>query len=87
MGSEFLNLAAKYLKDRRPDKLEFNKETHIGVTGSGAKKIKIQNKAELTRNSAPMLASFLVNSALFCIFIFFPPEPVTPMCVAVLERK
>ena len=57
--------------------------THIRVTGSGAKKIKIQNKAELTRNSAPMLASFLVNSALFCIFIFFPPEPVTLMCVVV----
>ena len=28
-----------------------------------------------------MGAEFLVNSALFCIFIFFPPEPVTPMCV------
>ena len=35
------------------------------------KKIKIQNNADLTRNSAPMLASFLVKSALFCIFIFF----------------
>ena len=35
------------------------------------KKIKIQNNADLTRNSAPMLTSFLVKSALFCIFIFF----------------
>ena len=35
------------------------------------KKIKIQNNADLTRNSAPLLASFLVKSALFCIFIFF----------------
>ena len=35
------------------------------------KKIKIQNKADLTGNSAPMLASFPVKSALFCILIFF----------------
>ena len=40
------------------------------------KKIKIQNKAELTRNSAPMLASFLVNSALFCILIFFSARTI-----------
>ena len=59
--------------------------THIDDDGSGAKKIKIQNKAELKRNSAPMLASFLVNSALFCIFIFFPPEPSSSMCVVVFE--
>ena len=59
--------------------------THIDDDGSGAKKIKIQNKAELIRNSAPMLTSFLVNSALFCIFIFFPPEPSSSMCVVVFE--
>ena len=35
------------------------------------KKIKIQNKAELTKNEASMGAEFFVNSALFCIFIFF----------------
>ena len=50
--------------------------THIYDDGSGAKKIKIQNKAELTRNSAPMLASFLVNSALFCILIFFSARTI-----------
>ena len=46
------------------------KHTYI-ILVLAQKKIKIQNNADLTRNSAPMLASFLVKSALFCIFIFF----------------
>ena len=60
-----------------------NTTTHIEVDGSGGKKIKLQNKAELTRNEASMGAEFLVNSALFCNFIFFAPEPATSMCVNV----
>ena len=35
------------------------------------KKIKIQNKADLTGNEASMGAEFPVKSALFCILIFF----------------
>ena len=58
-----------------------NTTTHIDDDGSGGKKIKIQNKAELTRNEASMGAEILVNSALFCIFIFFAPEPSSSMCV------
>ena len=50
--------------------LEFRPHTYI-ILVLAQKKIKIQNNADLTRNSAPMLASFLVKSALFCIFIFF----------------
>ena len=52
-----------------------NTTTHIGHEGSGRKKIKIQNTAELSRNEASMRAEFLDNSAVFCIFIFFVPEP------------
>ena len=49
----------------------------------GEKKIKIQNKADLSRNEASMGAEFLDKSALFCIFIFFVPEPSLYMCVRV----
>ena len=58
-----------------------NTTTHIDDEGSDGKKIKIQNKAELKRNEASMGAEFLVNSALFCIFIFFASEPSSSMCV------
>ena len=58
-----------------------NTTTHIDDEGSDGKKIKIQNKAELTRNEASMGAEFLFNSALFCIFIFFASEPSSSMCV------
>ena len=60
-----------------------NTTTHIDDEGFGGKKIKIQNKAELTRNEASMGAEFLFNSALFCIFIFFAPKPSSSMCVRV----
>ena len=42
----------------------------------GEKKIKIQNKADLSRNEASMGAEFLDKSALFCIFIFFCPRTI-----------
>ena len=63
-----------------------NTTTHIDDEGSDGKKIKIQNKAELTRNEASMGAEFLFNSALFCIFIFFASEPSSSMCVRILKK-
>ena len=53
-----------------PNQFSNGSHTYI-ILVLAQKKIKIQNNADLTRNSAPMLASFLVKSALFCIFIFF----------------